>query len=232
MIATMGEILEASRALMDRGGWAMWPLLALSLIAVTLSVERLLFWAGAHRPGRGRWLSRVAAALREGRRDEARGLCASGGSFYGWFAGRLIERGASEAAAMELVEAVRPRIERFGAALSTIITAAPLLGILGTVTGIIESFRLLAGEAAQDLTDPTQIAGGIAEALLTTAAGLVVAVVALFPYALHRASQRRAMSRLETLAAAAMQGADRTQTVRGAASAKRESRRGQDEAEA
>jgi len=205
----MGDVIEASRTVMERGGWAMWPLLALSLVAVTLSVERLLFWSAAHRPGRGAWLARVAAALREGRREEARKLCAAGGSFYGTFAIGLLDRGATEAAAMELVEAVRPRIERFGAALSTIITAAPLLGILGTVTGIIESFRLLAGEASTDLADPTQIAGGIAEALLTTAAGLVVAVAALFPYALHRASQRRAMGRLEALAAAAEQGRER-----------------------
>jgi biopolymer transport protein ExbB len=136
-------------------------------------------------------------------------MCESGGAFYGTFTRRLLDRGRTEAAAMELAEEVRPSLERFGATLSTIITAAPLLGILGTVTGIIRSFELLAGEMASDLSDPTQIAGGIAEALLTTAAGLVVAVVALFPYAIARAQQRRAFGRLEMLAAAAEQGLNR-----------------------
>lgn len=202
----MNGALAAIETLMERGGWAMWPLAALSLVAVTLSIERLLFWGAAHRPGRARWLSRLADALREGRAREARGMCESSGSFYGTFARRLLDRGRTEAAAMELAEEVRPRLERFGATLSTIITAAPLLGILGTVTGIIRSFELLAGEMASDLSDPTQIAGGIAEALLTTAAGLVVAVVALFPYAIARAQQRRALGRLEMLTAAAEQG--------------------------
>ncbi len=202
----MNGALAAIETLMERGGWAMWPLAALSLVAVTLSIERLLFWGAAHRPGRARWLSRLADALREGRAREARGMCESAGSFYGTFARRLLDRGRTEAAAMELAEEVRPRLERFGATLSTIITAAPLLGILGTVTGIIRSFELLAVEMASDLSDPTQIAGGIAEALLTTAAGLVVAVVALFPYAIARAQQRRALGRLEMLTAAAEQG--------------------------
>lgn len=194
---------------MDRGGWVMWPLALMSVAALTLSGERLLFWAGSHQPGRGRWITKLADALRAGNETGVRGLCDSDGSFYATFAGSLLDRGGSDAAAMELVEDVRPRLERFGPALSTIITAAPLLGILGTVTGIIESFELLGGSGSA-VSDPAQIAGGIAEALLTTAAGLVVAVVALFPYALHRASLRRAMGRLEMLSAAAEQGRSRT----------------------
>ncbi len=201
----MNGALDTLGSLMERGGWVMWPLALMSVAAVALAVERLLFWAGAHRPGRGRWITKLADALRSGNQAGVRGLCAAGGSFYATFAGSLLDRGGSDAAAMELVEDVRPRLERFGPALSTIITAAPLLGILGTVTGIIESFELLGGSGSA-VSDPAQIAGGIAEALLTTAAGLVVAVVALFPYALHRASLRRAMGRLEMLSAAAEQG--------------------------
>ena len=205
MIAPMNGAMDTLSTLMERGGWVMWPLAAMSLAAVALSTERLLFWFAAHRPGRGVWITKLADALRSGNADGARGLCDAGGSFYATFASALLGRGSSDAAALELVEDLRPRLERFGPALSTIITAAPLLGILGTVTGIIESFELL-GDSGATVTDPAQIAGGIAEALITTAAGLVVAVVALFPYALHRASLRRAMSRLEMLASAAEQG--------------------------
>lgn len=213
MIAAMSDAIATLNSLMERGGWVMWPLAGLSLVAVSLSLERLLFWGGAHRPGRGRWITKLAGALRDGRHDAARGLCAVGGSFYATFAGAVLDRGGSDAAAIELIEDLRPRLERFGPALSTIITAAPLLGILGTVTGIIESFELL-GNSGDAVTDPAQIAGGIAEALLTTATGLIVAVVALFPYAMHRASLRRAMSRLEMLAAAAEQGRVRTKPSR------------------
>ena len=199
-------VMETVRNIMSSGGWVMWPLILMSLLAVSLSVERLLFWLGAHKPGRSAWISRLAEMLRTGQHGQARGLCAGDRSFYSTFATRLIDRGGSDAAASELIEGFRPGIERFGPALSTIITAAPLLGILGTVTGIIDSFQLLGGDDQTAITDPAQIAGGIAEALITTATGLVVAVIALFPYALHRASQRRAMGRLEMLAAAAEQG--------------------------
>jgi biopolymer transport protein ExbB len=71
-------------------------------------------------------------------------------------------------------------MDRFMASLSTIITAAPMLGILGTVTGIITSFDLLSG--GQAMVDPRAVSGGISEALVATASGLVVALISLFPF--------------------------------------------------
>ena len=91
------------------------------------------------------------------------------------------------------------------ATLSTIITAAPLLGILGTVIGIIQSFNLLGVQ--ETLTDPRTVSTGIAEALLTTALGLVVALVTLFPYMIFRSHVERSIGRMESLIAAAQQGA-------------------------
>ena len=123
---------------------------------------------------------------------------------YGAVAKSLLDIGASDAVAMEAVESQRPRIDRFMVALSTIITAAPLLGILGTVLGIIQSFRLLGDQAV--LTDPSDVAGGIAAALLTTALGLIIALVTLFPYMLFKGWSTRALGRLEALIAAAQQG--------------------------
>lgn len=88
--------------------------------------------------------------------------------------------------------------------LSTIITAAPLLGILGTVIGIIQSFKLLGEQMT--LSDPKDVAAGIAAALLTTALGLTVALFTLFPYMIFRGQVDLAIGRLETVIAAAQQG--------------------------
>ena len=81
-----------------------------------------------------------------------------------------------------------------------------IISLLGTVLGIIQSFRLLGEQAV--LTDPSDVAGGIAAALLTTALGLIVALVTLFPYMLFRGWSSRSIGRLETVIAAAQQGED------------------------
>ena len=88
--------------------------------------------------------------------------------------------------------------------LSTIVTASPMLGILGTVTGIIQSFELLGG--SQSIIDPNDVSGGIAEALITTAAGLIIALMALFPYMIFRTQSERALGRFEAIVTAAKQG--------------------------
>ena len=109
-----------------------------------------------------------------------------------------------EARAREAIEAQRYAIERFQGTLSILITAAPMLGILGTVTGIITSFAAI-GEVEGG--DPRLVAGGIAQALYTTAFGLAIAVAALFPYAIFKGFADRALTGLELLAASAMEGA-------------------------
>ena len=191
--------------LIDRGGYVMVPLLALSVISLALIIERIWFWSLTHRLGRVRKLARLNDALRRGRRETAEALVSDDRSVYGVVGRRLIRHGASDAVAVEAVESQRPRLDRFMVILSTIITAAPLLGILGTVVGIIQSFRLL--EEQQTLTDPRDVAGGIAAALLTTALGLIVALMTLFPYMVFRSQTGRALGRLESVVAAAQQGA-------------------------
>jgi biopolymer transport protein ExbB len=79
-----------------------------------------------------------------------------------------------------------------------------MLGILGTVTGIIQSFELLGG--ARTIVDPRDVSGGIAEALITTAAGLIIALGALFPYMAFKAQADRALGRFEAIVTAAKQG--------------------------
>jgi len=194
----MLEALAAFWQLLERGGLVVWPLLALSVIAMTLSLERALFFLQTNRRSRLQRLGRLRALLRKGDQKAARILAENDRSLYGQIALQLLDEGATEAVAIEAVEAQRQDIERFMPTLSTIITAAPMLGILGTVIGIIRSFENLGDSAATG--DPGQVSLGIAEALITTAVGLVVALITLFPYNAFRTQVDRTLSRAESLA--------------------------------
>jgi biopolymer transport protein ExbB len=186
--------------LMHRGGVVMWPLLAMSVLGVTLSLERLWFWCITNRPGRREELGRLARLLREGQNEKALQIVGHDRSIYGKMVVKLLDEPVTDALVVDVVESQRPRLERFMPTLSTIITAAPMLGILGTVLGIISSFEVIgqAGSAG----DPSLVSQGIAEALLTTAAGLIVALLVLIPYNLFRSQVDRTIGRIETLIAA------------------------------
>lgn len=186
-----------------RGGLVMWPLLVLSVVAVTLILERAWFFLTTNSGGRLQRIAEIARALRAGKHGDAKQRSASDTSVYGNAVRRMLDEQVTEAGALDAIEQQRARLERFLPTLSTIITAAPMLGILGTVLGIIRSFDVLAGGRA-DL-DLNVLAGGIAEALITTAAGITVALLTLFPYNAFRAQVDRSLSRLESLAAAALQ---------------------------
>jgi len=188
--------------LMDRGGVVMWPLLVLSVIAVTLILERTWFYVSTNGPARRERIYQLGKLLRGGRFDEARKDAKRDRSVYGHAVSQLLEETPSESAAVDAVESQRARLERFLPMLSTIITAAPMLGILGTVIGIIGAFNELSGDRA-DL-DLGNLGGDIGEALITTAAGITVALLTLLPYNLFRAQADRSLSRLESLVAAAL----------------------------
>lgn len=188
--------------LMDRGGVVMWPLLALSVIAVTLIIERTLFYLSTNGPARRERIYQLGKLLRAGKLDEARQDAKRDGSVYGSAVTQLLDEALSESSAVDAIEAQRGRLERFLPMLSTIITAAPMLGILGTVIGIIGAFNELSGNRADlDLSD---LGGDIGQALITTAAGITVALLTLLPYNLFRAQADRSLSRLESLVAAAL----------------------------
>ena len=189
--------LASARNLLARGGPVMWPLLTLSVLATTLLLERGWFFLRVNGPGGTRRWADAAAGLRAGRGPaKRRGFY---GRAAGWMAGGGASSGASitGAAALppgEVIEFLRPRIERFLPTLSTVITAAPMLGI-------IDSFAGLGGAGSP--ADPATVGAGIGEALLSTAAGLVVALVTLLPYNLLRVQAERTLTRLEVLAEAA-----------------------------
>jgi biopolymer transport protein ExbB len=190
--------------LMERGGPVMWPLLAVSVIALAVSIERGWFWFNLHSARESMRFRALLAALRNGDRSKAEELLRSPGGVYDQLVRRMLEDGPDDATALEEIELLRGQTERFSGTLSTIVTASPMLGILGTVTGIIHSFELLGGN--QSLIDPNDVSGGIAEALITTAAGLIIALTALFPLMVFKAQAERALGRFEALVTAAKQG--------------------------
>ncbi len=99
-------------------------------------------------------------------------------------------RAADEAAAIE------KSLARWLWILETIVTAAPLLGLLGTITGMIRSFKLFGN---QGLVDPAGVTGGVAEALVATALGLFVALIALFAFNYCSERQARILDEMERL---------------------------------
>lgn len=193
-------MLEHALQIFRAGGWVMYPLLALSVLALTLVFERCVYWL--RNLGNGRRFALYLADLQGGSRRRAADRAKDDRTPLGRLI-RLLDTSAApvtEGVALSAIESLRPPIERSGAALGVVIAAAPLLGILGTVTGIIQSFDLLG--SASGVADPTAVAGGIAEALYTTAFGLTVALIAVFPHAVFRARSERMLARLEALAGA------------------------------
>ncbi|MCC6908041.1 MAG: MotA/TolQ/ExbB proton channel family protein [Phycisphaerales bacterium] len=164
-----------------QGGPVMYPLLACSLVSVTITLERAIFWSRERRSRDSALLDQLAELLARG--EVARAQQASEGSrdpIVRVLRFGLEHRHDSLEAALKLAanEEIR-RMRRYLKIHDTIVTLAPLLGILGTVLGIITSFDVM-GSAGVD--NPIAVTGGIAEALLTTAVGLVVAMLSLIPY--------------------------------------------------
>ncbi|NBV41728.1 MotA/TolQ/ExbB proton channel family protein [bacterium] len=164
-----------------KGGPVMWPLLLTSLIALTVVIERIIFIIREQQRRQPEIVEQLLADMERG--DLTAAIRTAEGT-QDFVAKTLIyglthrEHSFSNA----LLMAANRELRRFNKGLSTldtIITLAPLLGLFGTVTGMIRAFGLL-GNAG--LEAPTAITGGISEALIATAFGLVIAILALIPF--------------------------------------------------
>jgi biopolymer transport protein ExbB len=80
--------------------------------------------------------------------------------------------------------------------LETVVTAAPLMGLLGTITGMMQAFKVIGGAG---LVAPTQVTSGVAQALIATALGLLIAIFALFGFNFFARVQSQALDRMERL---------------------------------
>jgi biopolymer transport protein ExbB len=179
-------------ALLVKGGPVMVPLAACSVIALAVILERAWTWRGL---GRTRDPEAVLARIAGGMWEEACRLGeASRSPVARVLAAGIRHRNPAATAAMEAAaRAEAARLKRFLPVLDTIITLSPLLGLLGTVTGMISAFGVM---AESGMNAPTAITGGVGEALVATAAGLAVAIAALVPFNLFHS---RAEAMLDTI---------------------------------
>jgi biopolymer transport protein ExbB len=164
-----------------RGGPVMYPLLACSILVLTVIIERLLFWITVDMNRNRELIEEVLELCHQGDWEAVRAKVTGSKDFIiRVLVSGILHREFSMTKAMEASAAEEIRnMRRYMVVLDTMITVAPLLGIFGTVIGIIGSFEAL-GTAGID--QPQAVTAGIAQALITTAAGLGIAILSVFPY--------------------------------------------------
>ncbi len=182
------------------GGLIIVPLSILAVLALAIMIEKAFLY------GRYTYLSRDLEGLVESQGSgweslEQRIAALSERNYFRRFFQAMLanrhrpvwwieSRAAAEA---ELIEA---SLARRLWILETIVTAAPLLGLMGTILGMMHSFQLLGDNG---LVNPTGVTGGVAQALIATALGLLIALIALFGFNYFSRRQARALDRMEWL---------------------------------
>ena len=167
-----------------KGGFIMIPIVLLSLVTIYIFVERLLVLRDAARQD-DTFMQRIKDYIHAGDIDSALNLCKKNPTPVA----RLVEKGITRLGrpmndvlvAIENVGNIEvAKLERRFTWIATTAAGAPMLGFLGTVTGMVNAFYSMA--AAGEAADITTLSSGIYEALVTTVAGLVVGIIAMFAY--------------------------------------------------
>jgi len=165
-----------------KGEWIMWPMILVSFVMITVVVERLIFIFRENSSRNDAAVKQILESVERGDADKAIALGKGSSDFVAQIIAESLKH-REQSLSNAFTRAANQQLMRYQqglATLDTCITAAPLLGLLGTVTGMMRTFGALGGgdigAAAGTIT------GGVAEALIATAAGLAVAVLGLFPY--------------------------------------------------
>lgn len=166
------------------GGWVMWPILLTFLLSLSVILDRAVWWVT------------LKSKVRQGLQEKAREMLGTGDFATAWKMGENtkepylanLREGMSHAntsmlAAMQLhASQLLEKAEARMWVLSTMITLAPLLGLFGTVAGLMGSFAAI----GTDQLAVTKVTGGIGEALIATACGIAIAILCLLPYNFFR----------------------------------------------
>ncbi|MDO8682830.1 MAG: MotA/TolQ/ExbB proton channel family protein [Armatimonadota bacterium] len=167
-----------------KGGPVMVPLMACSIASIAIMIERIVTLRQASIDSDG-LMRRLDDFLKQGNVKQALRQCESTAGYVGnvlaaALRARSFDPSTMERAMQEEAAKQTPELHRRLSVLDTIITIAPLLGLLGTVTGMIKSFHVISTK--HGMSAPTAITGGVAEALIATATGLAIAIGTLIGY--------------------------------------------------
>jgi biopolymer transport protein ExbB len=176
----------------------MWPVLLVMFLGLTVVVERLIFIV---RENAYRDHAVVEKMLEKVDHSDVEGALTLGKKSRDFVARVLVYALTNKDTSLSnaFIRASNQELARFQqglATLDTVITAAPLLGLLGTVTGMMRTFGSL-GQGGDIASKASQITGGVAEALIATACGLAIAVSALFPFNILNARLEEARHEIE-----------------------------------
>jgi len=182
-----------------KGGPIMYPLLLCSIIALTVIIERTIFWISEDYRRDQVLVNEVLSLAEQGNWGTIRERIGHSKDFIvRILVAGILHREFSIAKAMETAASDElDRMRRYLPILDTIITVSPLLGIFGTVIGIILSFEML---GAAGIEEPQAVTAGIAQALITTASGLGIAILSLFPFNYFNSRVEKAATTIEKYA--------------------------------
>jgi biopolymer transport protein ExbB len=186
-IATTPEVQEVKMNILEltlKGGWLMIPIFFLLFIAIAVFIERILV---INKVGKedATFMNRIKDYIHEGKIDSALNLCRVENTPYS----RMVEKGISRLGRPmnDILVTIEnegnievAKLEKGFIWLATTAGGAPMIGFLGTVTGMVRAFFDMANAGSN--VDITLLSSGIYEALVTTVAGLVVGILALFAY--------------------------------------------------
>jgi biopolymer transport protein ExbB len=184
-----------------QGGPVMWPILICALVAVAVVGERTFWWLRERGKREPKKLEQVLAALENGDVPAASKMSEGSNDPIVRMIGRGLDHigrmHSSLLGALQMAAGIElKRAGRFLTVMDTLVTLAPLLGLLGTVTGLMRAF-LSVGTAELSVTAVT---GGIGEALIATACGLGIAIFSLIPFNFFSAKVAQLQFELETAA--------------------------------
>jgi biopolymer transport protein ExbB len=195
----MTELAGAWEAL-RYGGAMVYPLLALGALAIVIMLDRAVVFRRTLRLPRGLFELIETYGFSWQELDSQLNRLPEGNCYRRFFSTIADNRAKPTWWVESRASDEAGRIERYLSrglwVLETIVTAAPLLGLLGTITGMMQAFNVI---GASSLVAPSQVTAGVAQALIATALGLLIAIIALFGFNFFNRTQSQALDQMERM---------------------------------